>query len=75
MMAFYIFNFGNRLEYIQYNIKGWIFPMCTWVLALISIYITNEYIIAISLLVFYPILWYKLIITNDEKEKIAGIIQ
>ena len=75
IMAFYIFNFGNRLEYIQYNIKGWMFPIFTWVLALISIYITNEYIIAISLLVSYPILWYKLIITNDEKEKIAEIIQ
>ena len=74
IMSFYIFTVGNRLEYIRYNIKGWLFPLITWVLAIISIYITSEYIIAISLLVSYPMIWYKLIITTDEKENIVGIV-
>tara|TARA_X000001036_G_scaffold437160_1_gene481897 strand:+ start:6137 stop:7558 length:1422 start_codon:yes stop_codon:yes gene_type:complete len=75
IMSFYIFIVGNRLEYIKYNIKGWLFPFITWVLALISIYLTNNYAIAILIVCSYPILWYKIIITTEEKEKIVRIIQ
>ena len=75
IMSFNIFTVGNHLEYIKYNIKGWLFPFITWVLALISIYLTNNYAIAILIVCSYPILWYKIIITNEEKEKIVGIIK
>ena len=75
LMSYYIFNFGNRLEYIKYNIKGWVFPCLAWIMVIILIILENNYLMGMLVLLLYPFAWYKLIITNTEREKIVEMIQ
>jgi len=75
LMSYYIFNLGNRLEYIKYNIKGWVFPCLAWIMVIILIILENNYLMGMLVLLLYPFAWYKLIITNTERKKIVEMIQ
>ena len=75
IMSYYIFNIGNRLEYIKYNLIGWMFPLLIWGGVIISIIINNNYLITIIMIILYPILWYKLIITSDERNALLEIVR
>ena len=74
IMSYYIFYNGNRLEYIQYNLIGWIFPLFAWILVLIFIMVNNDYVAAFTIGLLYPIAWYNVIITEQEREKILEIV-
>ena len=75
IMSYYIFNVGNRIEYVQYNLKAWLFPLIIWVGVMILRVFEINYLIGTTIIVLYPIIWYKFIITNNEREQLMGIIQ
>ena len=75
IMSYYIFNIGNRLEYIKYNLVGWVFPLLIWAGVTISIMVNNNYLITVIMIIFYPILWYKFIINSAERETLLGMIR
>ena len=76
IMSYYIFNVGNRMEYIQYNLKAWFFPLMIWigVIVLLTI-LESNYLMTSSIIILYPIIWYKLIINDTERKQLLGIIQ
>ena len=72
VMACCIFYAGNRLQYIQYNLKAWIFPLVIWNIIIVF---NGNYLIALPLILLYPIIWYKLIINEYEQSKILQILK
>ena len=75
IMSYYIFNVGNRMEYVQYNLKAWFFPLMIWIGVIILTILESNYLMTSSIIVLYPIIWYKLIITNAEREQLLGAIK
>ena len=75
IMSYYIFNVGNQIEYVKYNLRGWIFPLLAWQWIIIFIIFQDNYLIAFITLLLYPIIWYKLIITKNERNKLMGLMR
>ena len=71
IMACCIFYKGNKIKYTQYNLKGWIFPLIVWGMILMI----NNQLIIISIIILYPICWYKYIINEYEKSKILELLK
>ena len=63
---------GDRLESIDYNFKAWIFPLILWGAVIIF---NNNYAVTVPLILLYPLIWYKLIITDDEQSRILQILK
>ena len=72
IMSCYIFYIGNRLEYIQYNLKAWIFPLVIWVIVILF---NGNWFITLPLILLYPVIWYKFIINEYEQSKILQILK
>ena len=75
IMSYYIFNVGNRMEYVQYNLKAWFFPLMIWIGVIILTILESNYLMTSSIIVLYPIIWYKLIINNSEREQLLRTIK
>ena len=72
IMASCIFYFGNKLQYIKFNLKAWFFPLIIWS---IIIMLNENYYMMVPIILLYPIIWYKLIINEYEKSKILQILK
>ena len=75
IMAYYIFYIGNRMEYIKYNLRAWVFPLLVWIWIILFMILENNYLMISIILLLYPIVWYKLVITVDERKKLLEMIR
>ena len=72
IMTLCTFYYGNRLEPVDYNLKAWVFPLLIWDIIIVF---NNNYEVIVPVILLYPIIWYKMIINNDEQSRILKILK
>ena len=60
---------SNKIENSKYNYWSWIYPLLMWIVILIFDY----YMLYMIVLLIYPIVWYKMILNINEKQKVRNI--